>query len=186
MFDIQYFGTFKNTVKKHIAFKSKAGISMSSLKHELLTMLNNFKNGTASIDWATMWNDSDLCDLALDGIESFIDNLAIDENVDDVKRVDLVGRLTIARVYLFEAFNKDQGQDFIKAGGYVDQAMREAISPQLLKVVDERFETYEKNEEKISSQQCLSDSELDYYRPVFMAIALMTLLSIDQMSEYED
>lgn len=157
-----------------------------SLKNELLTTLNNFKNGSACIDWASMWDDSDLCDLALDGIESYIDNLAVDENIDDAKRVDLVGRLTIARVYLFEAFNKDLGKEFVKTGQQVDQILRETISESFLKVVGERFETYEKNEEKISSQQCLSDDELDYYRPVFMAIALMTLLSIDQMSEYED
>lgn len=151
--------------------------------HEVFQVLNEFKNNKeAIIDWSVVVDNDELFEMVLDGLDTLLNNISLLSNLSEAERINLVGKLAIQRATIaFLYGNGERYKDFLESGAEITKLMHAVIGiKDLMGQAEERFGEYEDIEADLETLDEIPLDLLVRLRPVFIAIALMTLITIDQ------
>jgi len=157
-------------------------------KQELFGTINDFKQNTVSINWESVWNDEEKFDALLEALDALINSVALLSNFDHSKRADLVAKLAIGRAQLTDCFGDEDRHNYFQATTQaLEHAMRETINASdWLNKAQNSFDEYLDFEETITEDTEITRDQIDHYRPVMAALALMNIITIDQEEECDD
>lgn len=151
--------------------------------HEVFQVLNEFKNNKdAVIDWSVVVDNDELFEMVLDALDTLLNNISLLPSLSEAERINLVGKLAIQRATIaFLYGNEERYKDFLGAGAEITKLMQTIITiKDLMSQAEERFGEYEDIEADLETLDEIPLDLLVRLRPVFIAIALMTLITIDQ------
>ena len=161
---------------------------MEDFKSMLFDTLSAFKNQkNEPIDWTIAWEDDAKFETILDAIDALIDGIALIPDIEEPKRVTLLGRLALNRSHLSHCYgNEQQVAHFIKHGQSLESLIRDVLNTSnWLKTAQERFDEYVEFEDTVNDETDISQKQIDHFRPVLMALAAMAIVTIEQ-EEYSD
>lgn len=159
---------------------------MSEYKSAIFSIINEFSNAQSSIDWHVVFHDEELFDGLSEVIDGVIENIVFCDLLKEEDRERFIGKLMIAQVRLNMYHENEEYEDsFIQTGHYLEDVVRELIQyDSLIAQAEQRFQAYEKFEEEImGGLDEVSDEDLARYRPVLLAIGLLSIITIDQQEE---
>ncbi len=164
---------------------------MSELKQELFDFLNDFKNNQIDVEWAYLFEQNYGIMTIYEETEVLIKGVLLLENVDKTVKNGLIGRLAAARAGLSIFMEKEGGlAEFVKFGKELEQTLKDIIKTgNWLKLADERFAKYEQFEAKLEemmSEEEFDFSALDELRPVFMAVSIMNIMTVDEEDRMDE
>lgn len=161
---------------------------MEDFKSMLFNTLISFKNQkNEPIDWTIAWEDDAKFETIIDGIDALIDGVALIPDIEEAKRINLLGRLALNRSHLSHSYgNEQQVAHFIKHGQNLEGLIRDVLNASpWLKTAEERFEEYVEFEDTVNEESDISQKQIDHFRPILMALAAMAIITIEQ-EEYSD
>jgi len=161
---------------------------MEDFKSMLFTTLYAFKTQkNEPIDWTITWEDDAKFETILDGIDALIDGVALIPDIEEAKRINLLGRLALNRSHLSHCYgNEQQVSHFIKHGQSLEGLIRDVLNASAwLKTAEERFEEYVEFEDTVTEESDISQKQIDHFRPILMALATMAIITIED-EEYSD
>lgn len=163
---------------------------MSEFKQELFDFLNDFKSNDIDVDWEYLWEEDFGILSIYEDVEVLIKGVML-LPVDNTQKEILAGKLALSRAALSINMEKENGlQEFIKSGKSLEAVLKEIMKiGNWLKTAEQRFSKYEEFEAKLEAMESEEDFDfeaLDELRPVFMAVAIMNIMSVDSMDECED
>lgn len=161
---------------------------MEEFKKMLFGTISHFnENKGETIDWTAVWEDEEKFETVMDALDALIDGIALLPDIEEMKRIHLLGKLALNRSHLSHCYgNEQQIPQFIKYGETLETLLREVIncSP-WLKTAQDRFDEYVEFEETVTEDTQLSQRQLDHFRPILMALAIMSIITIEE-DEYID
>lgn len=141
-----------------------------------------------TIDWTAVWEDEERFETVLDALDALLDGVALLPDIEEIKRIHLLGKLALSRSHLAHCYgNQQQIAHFLKHGESLQNILRDImnISP-WIKMAQDRFEEYVEFEETVTEETVLTQKQLDSFRPILMALALMSIITIDQEDACND
>lgn len=156
---------------------------MEEFKNLLFGTIQEFNNDKAStIDWTSIWDDQEKFETVIDAIDALIDGVALLPDVEDLKKVHLLGRLALIRSHLAFCYGDEQQlAHFLKHGQNLELLLRDIIScSSWLGTAQQRFEDYVEFEETATEDTQLTPKQLHHFRPILMALAIMSIITIEQ------
>jgi hypothetical protein len=153
---------------------------------ETITYFN--QENETTIDWTIVCEDEEKFETILDALDALIDGVALLPDIEDIKRVHLLGRLALIRSHLSYCFgNEQQIAHFIKHGERLEALLHDIINASnWLTTAQQRFDEYIEFEETVTEDAHLTQRQLDQFRPILMALAIMTIITIDSEEPTED
>lgn len=161
---------------------------MEDFKSMLFDTINSFKNQkNEPIDWTVAWENSEKFETILDALDALIDGVALIPDIEESKRIHLLGRLALNRSHISHCYgNEQQIAHFIKHGQTLEIILKDVLNAsQWLKTAHERFEEYVEFEDTVTEESDVTQKQLDHFRPILMALAAMAVITIEQ-EEYSD
>ncbi len=157
-------------------------------KQELFGVINDFKQNVITIDWEAVWNDEEKFDALLEALDALINSIALLSNFDHSKRAALVAQLAIGRAQLTDCFGDEDRYNYFQATTQaLEHAMRDTItSSDWLQKAQSSFDEYLIFEDTVTEDTEITRDQIDHYRPVMTALALMNIITIDQEEECDD
>jgi hypothetical protein len=162
---------------------------MEDFKAMLFETISSFKNQrNEPIDWTVAWEDDGKFETMLDAVDALIDGIALIPDIEEPKRINLLGRLALNRSHLAHSYGNDQQiAHFIKHGQNLEFLLKEvlAVNP-WLKTAESRFDEYVEFEETVTEDSEINQKQIDHFRPILMALAAMAIITIEQEDEESD
>jgi hypothetical protein len=162
---------------------------MEDFKAMLFETISSFKNQkNQPIDWTIAWEDDSKFETILDAVDALIDGIALIPDIEEPKRINMLGRLALNRSHLAYSYGNDQQiAHFIKHGQNLEHLLKEVLnlSP-WIKAAEARFDEYVDFEETVSEESDINQKQIDYFRPILMALAAMAIITIEQEEESEE
>lgn len=161
---------------------------MEDFKSVLFETILAFKNQkTEPIDWTVTWEDDGKFETMLDALDTLMDGVSLIPDIEEPKRINLLGRIALNRSHIANSYgNEQQIAHFIKHGKNLETIVRDIINASnWLKTAEDRFEEYVEFEDTITAETDVTHKQLDHFRPVLMALAAMSIITI-QEEEYSD
>ena len=158
-------------------------------KEELFGVIQDYKDQMVTIDWEVVWQDDDIFDELLEALDAVINNCALLSNFDHSKRASLVAQFAICRAQLTDCFGDDERHNYFQATTRaLEHTLRELITTSdWLKNAQDRFDEYLEFEESMMTEEMdITREHIDHFRPVMTALALMSIITIDQEEECDD
>jgi hypothetical protein len=157
-------------------------------KQELFGVINDFKQNSITIDWEAVWNDEEKFDALLEALDALINSIALLSNFDHSKRAALVAQLAIGRAQLTDCFGDEDRYNYFQATTQaLEHAMRDTINASdWLQKAHGSFDEYLIFEDTVTEDTEITRDQIDHYRPVMTALALMNIITIDQEEECDD
>lgn len=162
---------------------------MEDFKAMLFETISSFKNQrTEPIDWTIAWEDDSKFETMLDAIDALIDGVALIPDIEEPKRINLLGRLALNRCHLAHSYGNDQQiAHFIKHGQNLEHLLKEVINIcPWLKTAESRFDEYIEFEEMVTEDSEINQKQIDHFRPILMALAAMAIITIEQEEQSDD
>ena len=161
---------------------------MSEFKQELFDFLNDFKSNQIDVDWEFLFENGYGILTIYEEVEVLIKGVLLLENTDKAVKESLIGRLASARAGLSIFMEKENGlESFVKYGKDLEQTMKDILKTgNWVKLAEQRFEKYEQFEAKLEEMESEEDFDfeaLDELRPVFMAVSIMNVMTVDEEDE---
>jgi hypothetical protein len=160
---------------------------MASYNTELLQILQEFKDGSFTIDWQAVAADNELMEGLQEDLDSLIHTAAFLTDIDHEKKANLLGSLVIQQGRI-ERFLKSEFdlEQWLALCTQLEDILKKLIAAgSWLGKADERYEELADFEEKFAHDQVLPE-ELDYFAPVLVALAIASVLHADQSEESEE
>lgn len=155
---------------------------MEDFKAEIFGTIQDFNtNKNQTIDWTTIWEHEEKFQVVVDSIDVLIDGTALLPDLEDLKKVHLIGRLSLIRAHFIYSYESEQQMaHFIKYGKNLELLLRDVItcSPWLT-TAQQRFEDYLEIEQTITEDYPLTMKQMDHIRPILMAIAAMSIITVE-------
>lgn len=158
------------------------GKFMEEFKKMLFETIKHFNQNTdEKIDWTVVWEDEEKFETVIDALDALIDGVALLPDIEDMKRIHLLGRLALMRSHLSHCYgNEQQIAHFLKHGEKFESLMRDVINCSgWLSMAQQRFDEYVEFEETVTEDTHLTQKQLDHFRPILMALALMSIITIE-------
>ena len=160
---------------------------MAEFNTEIFQFFQDFNDGDVAIDWELIAQDKDLQEQLEDDLDSLIHTAPLLSTIDEKEKKYLLGSLVIAQSHVVRLISEESSVDaWNKAGREVQDLLKELInSGSWLQEADKRFDKLADMEEKFASNE-VSPAELDYFAPVLVALAILSLFHIGQEDEDEE
>ncbi len=156
---------------------------MNDLKHMLFNSIVQFNQTTEpTIDWTVVLEDDTKFETIIDAIDTLIDGVALLPDIEDLQRIHLLGRLALIRSHLSYCYvNEQQIAHFIQHGQRLEKLLKDIINcSNWLINAQQRFDEYLEFEEMATEDTILTPKQIDQFRPVLMALAIMGIISIEE------
>lgn len=101
---------------------------MDSYKTDCFELINEFKSGNISMDWNTIFEDTELQNALNEGINDAIHHIAFLSDIDESKKIDLIGKLAYAQARLAIALTFKDKNAFVSQGAKLEKTISELIS----------------------------------------------------------
>lgn len=152
-------------------------------KSYLIETIQEFRNAPVALDWQAIFEDQDAPEVLYDAIETIITSLTYSDIENTIKE-PLIGRLSMVRVILMVSAEQRQEVQFEQAGLQLETLLREVLrAGSWLTQAQELFEGYQELETAIEQGNEPTIEAINYFRPVFCALAFLTIVTLDQPSE---
>ena len=160
---------------------NKEEFFMEDFKNMLLNTINDFAKGQ-NIDWTAALENEEKFETLVDSIDVLIEGVAFLPNVDEAKKINLLGKLVLMRSYLsYSFYNDKQMNSFIDNCKKLEPVLREVITcSNWLTNAQDRFSEYAEFEESITEETELTPKQIEHFRPILMALALLAIIALDQ------
>ncbi len=162
---------------------------MEDFKTMLFDTISAFKNQkNEPIDWTIAWEDADKFEMILDAVDALIDGVALIPDIEEAKRINLLGRLALNRSHISHCYgNEQQIAHFIKHGQNLEGILKDVLNASnWLKTAQDRFEEYVEFEDTVTEETDVTQKQLDHFRPILMALAAMAIITIEQEESSEE
>jgi hypothetical protein len=156
---------------------------MEDFKKILFETINHFnQNKHETIDWTAVLEDEEKFETVIDALDTLLDGTALLPDIEDMKRIHLLGRLALTRSHLSYCYgNEQQIAHFIKHGEKLELLLRDIINcSNWLSLAQQRFDEYVEFEETATEDSQLTQRQLDHFRPILMALATMAIITIEE------
>ncbi len=156
---------------------------MNQESSDIVQAIKDFVEQETVIDWSIIFNDQELFELALESLDTIIDNVALYNTISEENRIIYAGKLSLIRAQLAYCIGqKELFPLFEQAGNSSISTIRELLTTSdVIQEGRKRFQTYE--ELDTESLETFSTEELTFLRPVFIIIGTYSLLTLDQIQE---
>ncbi len=162
---------------------------MEDFKAILFSTIQEFLNKKdTKIDWTAVWEDEEKFEHLMDSFEILLDGVALMPNIEDLKRIHLLGRLALNRSHLAHCYgNQQQIAHFLQHGQNLETLLREVIQcSDWLAAAQQRFDDYADFESTATEETQLTHKQLDTFRPILMALAILAIVTIEDEDEHEE
>lgn len=159
------------------------GKTLEEFKKLLFETIAHFnRNKDETIDWTAVWEDEEKFETIIDALDALIDGVALLPDIEDMKRIHLLGRLALTRSHLSHCYgNEQQIPHFLQHGKNFESLLRDVINCSgWLSMAQQRFDEYVEFEETVTEDTHLTQKQLDHFRPILMALALMSIITIEE------
>ncbi len=156
---------------------------MNQESFDIIQAIKDFVEQETVIDWSIICKDQELFELALESLDTIIDNVALYDAIKEENRTMYAGKLSLNRAKLaFSVRQKELYPLFEQAGNSSVATIRELLTTSdIIEKGRKRFQTYE--ELDTDELENFSPKELTFLRPVFIIIGTYSLLTLDQIQE---
>lgn len=152
-------------------------------------ILNEFTNKERSIEWSTLLGQEELMEFLDQAINRTIHNFALLPDIQDAQKEALIGKLAVCHARMAERYGAEEEQGFARLGAEFEEILRSLIkTSNWLSVGQARYADYEKfeeQEEAAEEELELSQEELNFLRPVFLAIDIFGIVTIQDALDEE-
>lgn len=159
---------------------------------ELLNAIVDFQKQETSIDWTEIHTHEAAFEAIQEANEVITNYITFATEISQAERETIAGKLAIGLSKLAFYFgNPDKLKEFTQAGQEYEQALREFTTcSDWLEVAAERFKAFEEFNAKVEKGHEVTEKELLFFSPLLSAIALVTIIGINDeialMDEMED
>lgn len=162
----------------------------NDFKTIVFSILNEFANKERSIQWSSLLGQEELMEFLDQAINRTIHNFALLPDINDAQKESLIGKLAVCHARMAERYGAEDEQDFVKLGAEFEEILRSLIkTSNWLTIGQARYADYEKfeeQEEAAEEELELSEKELNFLRPVFLAIDIFGIITIQDAQEEEE
>lgn len=149
-------------------------------KQEYMDLIRDFKEGSVSLDWSSIFTHEDYQNKLNDSLTTLIYHLGLNKTLESGLKTELVGSIVIAQAQLAYALSFNNEKEFIEVGKRLEQALKKLISnDKLIKQAFEQFDMLEKIQESIESSQITQEQAMSI-NPVLILLELISVLNSDQ------
>ena len=156
-----------------------------NFKEETFSIIADFRNNVASIDWQEVWDDSEKFEMVLDSLDTFTNCIALLPDIDHAKRAAIVAKLAIGRAQLTDCYGDEDRFNYFQAATHaLEDALKEAVTcSHWMTDAQKKFDEYLALEEEITEDSEISSEQIDYLRPVMTLLSLINIVTINQEME---
>lgn len=161
----------------------------NDFKAIVFDILNDFIKKERSIQWSTLLGQEELMEFLDQAINRTIHNFALLPDIQDAQKEALIGKLAVCHARMAERYGAESEQDFVRLGADFEEILRTmAKTSNWISVAQTRYADYEKfeeQEEAAEEELELSEKELNFLRPVFLAIDIFGIITIQDAQDEE-
>ncbi len=158
------------------------------LKNVIFGALDQFNNEQLSVNWQSVVDNEELMQVVDEIKNRIMHNYALLPGITPASKEALLGKLAVAHAQLADAYGNQNREAFFKAGKELENLIRQALkSGDVLTHAKKRYDEYAKIEMLMheGEEPELSQEKLDYLRPVFLALDVFALGTIETAIEEE-
>lgn len=150
---------------------------MDSYKTDCFDLINEFKSGNISMDWNTIFESTELQDAINEGINDAIHHIAFISDIDEAKKIELIGKLAYAQARLAIALTFKDRNAFISHGAKLEKTISEILSTgSWLKAAQENFDLLDQLSEETFDITKGSDVAPKLV-PVLLLLSIIAIIS---------
>lgn len=159
---------------------------MESQKKECFDFMQDFQNGTVTLDWTAIFEDEDLQGNLNDALSNMIYHIAVTASLDEKQKVELIGKIVLAQAELAHAVCFAQKKHYATFGKKLETLLKQLIKTGTwYKDSQERFDLVEKMRKTIESGKITAE-QTEEITPVLLLFELANVVNSDQEQEDDE
>ncbi len=148
---------------------------MDSYKTECFDLINEFKSSNISMDWHTIYEDAELQNAINEGINDAIHHIAFLPDIDETKKIELIGKLAYAQARLAIALTFKDKNEFTSQGIKLEKTLSALLSTgSWLQTAQANFDLLE----QLSEENFDIDKAPDIAPKLVPVLLLLSIISI--------